>query len=714
MKLAVLFFFTSLAQAQTCGSFRSEAGMIFLADQPREVSAIYRQPQNEQLRATFVRETAATRARLGPVDPAILRTILDTRAENGEKKIAKSSANLQQTYEVNGLVYRLSSLGAQVPDIRIETPQGAWVADFGIQSFLVPIRTGEQFVPLHLSPDRRTLAFAIDAELHDRARLYFFSKGIDGRLRKTEVPLHASYLMFSWFGSDAGYWSHDSASFYFATQGDGRTSSALLRFRFRDAVYAGVEAAYSSQGLPLYDLIMRSEDGRYLSFSIYHGGRSYRSRLIDLSLDRVVYDTTRFPPDRLQVSYILPTASGNHLIESDNYRQFRLSRLECDGASCRKKTLPLSMEAQSVLSTTHFLDLNLKIAGDRLIALGYSSLRAQALVSDLKTGQSRVVPLPEGSDASFAGESGSGAQLQLKLAFKNPLQQSIQASLRISDGSLQVTPPPKDYDAAIQKTVLTATSADGYRFPVTVFYPAGQKPTPQTPLLVYYYGEDGTPSFANWYGIDAVVPFVKRGWAVAFPHVRGSLDLGFGHYFGGIRQNKWNGYQDALAALQTLHREGISSPDRTALRGMSAGGVLLGMMLAYAPERFKLAFFEWPLTDTLNGNAIPRAPIHSLNRFAMGDPGRPQEFRSLCPTSPLHQVRKLPARNRVWVSTSYGDINAVPTTVYAFYRWLSRLAPGQAYFYASTRGEHLAHSSPEEMADFVALEMGWAEKELSR
>lgn len=119
-------------------------------------------------------------------------------------------------------------------------------------------------------------------------------------------------------------------------------------------------------------------------------------------------------------------------------------------------------------------------------------------------------------------------------------------------------------------------------------------------LLVYGYGSYGS-STPICRARTKFSPLLEKGWAVAFAFIRGGGDRGEAWSSAGRFVNREHSLEDFEAViLATRGRLGVPA-DRTVITGRSAGGALMGAMVARHLEGglFKGVFAEVPFVDGL-------------------------------------------------------------------------------------------------------------------
>ena len=126
-------------------------------------------------------------------------------------------------------------------------------------------------------------------------------------------------------------------------------------------------------------------------------------------------------------------------------------------------------------------------------------------------------------------------------------------------------------------------------------------------------------------------------WALAHP--RGGGELGRRWYLDGKLLNKVNTFTDFLACAEHLVAEGIAAPGTVAIRGGSAGGLLVGAAVAMRPDLPAAVVAEVPFVDVVTTMLDPSLPLTSPS----GRSGATRATRrSRRPSPPTRRTRTSP------------------------------------------------------------------------
>ncbi len=193
------------------------------------------------------------------------------------------------------------------------------------------------------------------------------------------------------------------------------------------------------------------------------------------------------------------------------------------------------------------------------------------------------------------------------------------------------------YDASqYQSERIFAKAPDGVEVPISLVYRRGFERNGSSPLLLYGYGAYGhsiDPRFSS----DRL-SLLDRGMIFAIAHIRGGAELGEVWHDQGKLLQKKNTFSDFIAGAEHLISERYTSPDRLAIMGGSAGGLLMGAVLNARPELFHAAIAKVPFVDTLNTMLDPTLPLTMSEYEEWGNPEEKQYYDYIRSYSPYDNV----------------------------------------------------------------------------
>ncbi len=184
---------------------------------------------------------------------------------------------------------------------------------------------------------------------------------------------------------------------------------------------------------------------------------------------------------------------------------------------------------------------------------------------------------------------------------------------------------------------LWATADDGTRVPISVVHRRGLRQDGSAPALLTAYGAYDAcldPRFSS-----ARLSLLDRGFVYAVAHVRGGGELGRRWYLAGKDRAKRTTFTDFVACAEHLVAERWTSPSRLAIRGGSAGGLLVGAAVNLRPDLFGAVVAEVPFVDPLNAILDPSLPLTVVEWEEWGNPLDSEEvYRCMRSYAPYENV----------------------------------------------------------------------------
>ncbi|MGI8684120.1 MAG: S9 family peptidase [Acidimicrobiales bacterium] len=194
------------------------------------------------------------------------------------------------------------------------------------------------------------------------------------------------------------------------------------------------------------------------------------------------------------------------------------------------------------------------------------------------------------------------------------------------------------YDPAHYETSrLWATAPDGERVPMSIVHRRGLDLDGTAPALLYGYGSyeiSIDPTFS-----PLRLSLLDRGVVFAIAHVRGGGEMGRRWYENGKMLHKKNTFTDFVAAAEHLVDAGYTSPERLAIRGGSAGGLLMGAVTNLRPDLFRAVVADVPFVDVLTTILDETLPLTVTEWEEWGNPkADPEVYAYVKSYSPYDNV----------------------------------------------------------------------------
>ena len=202
---------------------------------------------------------------------------------------------------------------------------------------------------------------------------------------------------------------------------------------------------------------------------------------------------------------------------------------------------------------------------------------------------------------------------------------------------LRRIPTPNVDIESYRSTRLWAPSVDGVEVPIDVVHHVDTPLDGTAPGVLYGYGSYEA-SLPPWFSV-ARLSLLDRGHVWALAHPRGGGELGRQWYLDGKLEQKQHTFDDMLACAEHLVTTRVVAHTRLAIRGGSAGGLLVGACMTQRPDLFASVVAEVPFVDIVSTMSDPTLPLTVTEWEEWGDPRR-EPFASVMEAySPYDNVR---------------------------------------------------------------------------
>ncbi len=207
---------------------------------------------------------------------------------------------------------------------------------------------------------------------------------------------------------------------------------------------------------------------------------------------------------------------------------------------------------------------------------------------------------------------------------------------------------PADY----RSERIHVTARDGARVPVSLVSRTDAGHDNGAPMLLSGYGAYGIP-FPNFFSSNRL-SLLDRGMTFAIAHIRGGGELGKPWHDAGRMARKMNTFTDFIDVAEHLIQERYTTPDRLAITGRSAGGLLMGAVVNLRPDLFRAVVSVVPFVDVINTMLDADLPLTAGEWEEWGNPQVEDEYRVMCRYCPYSNLaaRDYPA---MLVRTSLND-----------------------------------------------------------
>jgi len=291
---------------------------------------------------------------------------------------------------------------------------------------------------------------------------------------------------------------------------------------------------------------------------------------------------------------------------------------------------------------------------DFVVVLERSNALDTIRILDSRTGEWHQVTFPEPAYATFSDFDPQPANAMFSgfdAEYDEPVYRYNYQS--------PVTPPSVfDYDTRSQQSTLVkqqevlggydprgyvterlwATARDGVKVPLTIVYKQGFRRDGSRALLLYGYGSYGAGLPASF--SSERVSLLDRGMAFCIAHVRGGNELGETWRDGGMLMSKKNTFNDFVDSAEYLIREKWTSPERLAIQGASAGGLLMGAVVNMRPDLFRAVHAGVPFVDVMNTMFDASLPLTVEEYLVWGNPHERAAYDYMRSYSPYDNLQR--------------------------------------------------------------------------
>lgn len=259
---------------------------------------------------------------------------------------------------------------------------------------------------------------------------------------------------------------------------------------------------------------------------------------------------------------------------------------------------------------------------------------------------------------------------------------------------------------------------DGVKIPMVLTYKKGVKKNGKNPTYLYGYGSYGATIPDSFPSYRDIYRLVDRGFVYALAHIRGGGEMGRHWYEDGKFLKKMNTFKDFISCGEYLKKNGYSAPNKLAICGGSAGGMLMGACMNMRPDLFDVVVAHVPFVDVVNTMLDKDLPLTQMEYKEWGNPDDKKYYHYMKKYSPYDNV-EVKAYPHMFVTCGLNDPRV---TYWEPAKWVAKLRElktdsntlifktnmGAGHFGASGRFEHL-HENAEEYA-FILSKFGMASK----
>ena len=469
------------------------------------------------------------------------------------------------------------------------------------------------------SPDENLLAYAADvngSELHE-LRFRDLNTGQD----------LGDVIQGVYYGAA---WAADNTTFFYV-----RPDSAMRPYQvWRHRLGAASEK----------DVLVFQEDDERFEVGV-EPSKSERFIFINTS-SQISSETYFLPSDAPDAQPVLIEPRRDNIEYSVDDQEDRFLLLTNDGATnFRLMAAPIASPGRAswteVVPERPGVRLNLTDVHQHHVVLGQRSDGLQRLeVLDTMSGALHIVEQPDAAYTAFPGSNPDYSSRVMRFFYTSltapwsAVDYDMDSRVRTVVKEQPVRGGYNRDDYVTER--LWARATDGVKVPISVVF-RRDKSEERAPALLYGYGayeHSNDPMFD-----PARLSLLDRGFVFAIAHVRGGGEMGREWYEQGRLLRKCNTFEDFIACAEKLIAGGYATAGSLAVRGRSAGGLLIGAVVNMRPELFGCAVAQVPFVDALTTMLDDKLPLTVNEYDEWGNPKEPDYYRYIKSYSPYDQVR---------------------------------------------------------------------------
>jgi oligopeptidase B len=472
---------------------------------------------------------------------------------------------------------------------------------------------------LSISPDHRRCVFAVDTAGDERPSL--FVKNLQGD-RSIFGPLPGA--------ASAAAWANDSSTFFSVRVDDRNRPHRLVRHQFSRGVSSD-EVVYEERDEAFRLRLNRTENGRFLILTSWAHDTT---ELYYLNCDEPTAPMNLLHRRRTGVeAYATHHGRAFYILGNEGAPTKKISMASIAEPTSREQVF---LDARADVEISH-----MQAFANHFVVWERRQGLAQLRVIDLHSGEDHVIALPEPAYTLYPEDNREFQTTVLRFGYCSLTTPYTVFDYDMADRRLELRQQStvRGYEpTAYRSERLLVSTADGARVPISLVYRNGLRKDGGHPALLYGYGAYGyclEPEFSS-----LRLSLLDRGFVYAVAHVRGGGELGQDWHAQGKGRFKHNSISDFIACAERLVEEGYTSPERFAIMGESAGGLLAAAAINERPELFAAVVVDGPFVDVINTLADETLPFTVSEWKEWGNPSEPAAYAYLSAFSPYENVRK--------------------------------------------------------------------------
>lgn len=477
-----------------------------------------------------------------------------------------------------------------------------------------------------VSPDHNIVAYLVDLDGSER-RVLRFKDIRTGKLLKEELA-----------NTHSMEWANDSRTVFYATIDDPYRPHKVFRHVLGTDPAEDELVFHERDGAFYYMVLARTKTRKYITITVES---ATTSEVRYLPADKPMGDFEVFRPREHGVIYFVLHGKDRFFVvtnkEALNFKIMEVPE-SCISEDNWRELLPHREDTAIDVSDPYPW---VEPFENHLVVYERSDAQGRVRVIDLRDGSSRLIRFPEKMYFVSPMMRQNFDVNKVMIKYWSYVTPTSVYEYDLGTGRLELRKQEvvRGYDRSKYKCERTyATALDGTRVPISLVYRKGLRRNGRNPAYLYAYGAYGSfepeePKFNT-----NILSLLDRGFVYAFAHVRGGSDMGRGWHEQGRLMNKMNTFTDFIACAEHLIARGYTSKELLAIRGASAGGLLVGAVVNMRPDLFKAVVAEVPYVDAVTTMLDPSIPMTEGEFEEWGDPRDKHVYEYIKRYSPYDNV----------------------------------------------------------------------------
>ncbi|MFG0257508.1 MAG: S9 family peptidase [Phycisphaerales bacterium JB043] len=470
-----------------------------------------------------------------------------------------------------------------------------------------------------VSPDHSTLAFAIDNSGGEKYTL-FFKDLATGEIHTDTIS--GVYYSVAW--------ANDNKTIFYVRPDHAMRPYQLWRHALGTSP-SGDALVYQEDDERFFLGVSRSRSNRYIIASL---GSSVTNEAHFVDADAPTSEW-QLLQERIQDVEYSVEHHGEHfyiLTNADDATNFKIVRA------------PVASPSKEHWETVVPHDEKIYYTGidafsGHMAISAWKDANPTILLRDMESGEISQIDFPDEAYSAYVSQNPEFETDTLRFGYTSMLTPRSTYDYSVATGERtlrkQIEVPgfdPSRYEVRRE----WAIARDGVKVPVSILMPKGTELDGSNPMLLYSYGSYGSSSRAGFSSI--VFSLLDRGFVYAVAHIRGGSEMGRTWYLDGKYFNKKNTFTDFIDSAKHLVDRGYTNPDKLAIYGGSAGGLLMGAVVNMEPDLFGACIAAVPFVDVITTMLDETIPLTVIEWEEWGNPNQEDYYDYMKSYAPYENV----------------------------------------------------------------------------